>query len=61
MLRQLKEKFLVTSKEMMKWTALQDQLLESIYYVITDIKKSGSLREIAMNGTGKNHIHCYIA
>ena len=46
MLRQLREKFSVTHRELLKWTALQDQLLSKMQLVNKLIKDAGSTRTI---------------
>lgn len=46
MLRQLREKFSVTHRELLKWTALQDQLLSKMRQVNKQLKEAGSTRTI---------------
>jgi hypothetical protein len=46
MLRQLREKCSVTTKEMSKWTALQDQLLNKIAHVVSVMNAAGTARRI---------------
>ncbi len=46
MLRQLREKFSVTHRELLKWTSLQDQLLSKMQQVNKQIKDAGSTRTI---------------